>query len=116
MEEGDLGHVQGHVLDFSIVGGFREGDLEEGVDSGVPNNPIECLQNVPFHLSEHLVVVERTTHGLQLSNSGHPVFLVTVLSSDEKCSAADELVMALVHNTAGAVPIEKIDSKEQCLR
>jgi hypothetical protein len=71
---------------------------------------------VPLHLGEHLVVVQRAAHGFEFSYSRYTVFLVPVLSSNEKGSTSDELVVALVHDTAGAVAVEKVDSEKQSLR
>lgn len=116
MEESNLGNVQGHVLNLSIVWSLQECDLEEGIYAGVANDPVESLQNVPLHLGEHFVVIEGAAHGLELSNSGHTVFLVTVLGSNEERSAADQLVVTLVDHTAGAVSIEKVDGEEQGFR
>jgi hypothetical protein len=112
VEESDLGDVQSHVLNLSIVRSFREGDLEERIDGGVTDDPVEDLQNVPLHLSEHLIAVHLAAHGLQLPNGRDTVLLVTVLGGNEQGYAANELVMALSDNTAGAVAVEKVDSEE----
>jgi hypothetical protein len=116
VEESNLGNVQGHVLNFCIVGSFGEGDLEEGIHGGVPDNPVQSLQDVPFHLSEHLVVVKGAAHGLELSYGWDAILLVTIFGSDEQGSTADELVVALVDYTAGAVSVEEVNGKEEGLR
>lgn len=115
MEQGNLRNVKGHVLDFGVVGSFGECNLEEGVHGWVSNNPVQGLQNVPFHLSEHLVIVERAAHRLQLPNGGHAVLLVAILGGNEEGSTADKLVVTLVDDAAGAVAVEKVDSKEEGL-
>jgi hypothetical protein len=116
MEKSDLGDVQGHVLDFGIVWRLRQSNLEESVDSGVSNDPVEGLQNVPLHLREHFVIVKGAAHGLELSYSWYSVLLVTILGSDEQGSTPNKLVVALVDNTAGAVTVEEVDGEEQCFR
>jgi hypothetical protein len=70
---------------------------------------------MPFHLSEHLVVVKGAAHGLELSYGWDAILLVTIFGSDEQGSTADELVVALVDNTAGAISVEEVDSKEKGL-
>jgi hypothetical protein len=70
---------------------------------------------VPLHLGEHLIVIQRAAHGLEFPYSRHTIFLVAVLSSNEEGSTSDELVVALVDDTTGAVAIEKVDGKEQSL-
>jgi hypothetical protein len=115
VEESDLGDVKSHVLNLSIVGGLRQGDLEEGIYRGVTNDPVKSLQNVPLHLGEHFIVVQRAAHGLQLPNGRDTVLLVTVLGSNEQGCAANELVVTLVDNTARAVAVEKVDSEEKGL-
>ena len=115
MEQGNLCNIQGHVLDFGVVWSFCKSDLEKGVDGGVSNCPVQGLQNVPLHLGEHLIIVERTTHRLQFPNRRYPIFLVAVLSGNEEGSAANELVVAFVDNTAGAVAVKKVDGKEKGL-
>jgi hypothetical protein len=57
VEKSNLGDVESHVLNLNIVWSFRKGDLEEGIYCCVADHPVEGLQNVPFHLSEHLVIV-----------------------------------------------------------
>jgi len=116
MEKSDLGDVQGHMLDFGIVRRLGESNLEESVDSRVSNDPVEGLQNVPLHLSEHLVIVKGAAHGLQFSYSRYSVLLVAILGGDEQSSTADELVMALVDDATGAVTVEEVDSEEKSLR
>lgn len=79
------------------------------------DDPVEGLKDMPFHLGKHLIIVERAAHGLQLPDCGHTFLAVTVFGSDQEGSAANELVVALVDNTAGAVAVEEVDSKEQGL-
>ena len=57
VEESDLGDVESHVLNFSVVRSFREGNLKKRIDCGVTDDPVEGLQDAPFHLSELLVIV-----------------------------------------------------------
>ena len=115
VEESDLGDVKSHVLNLSIVGGLRQGDLEEGIYRGVTNDPVKSLQNVPLHLGEHFIVVQRAAHGLELPNSRDTVLLVAVLGGNEQGCAANELVVTLVDNTARAVAVEKVDGEEKGL-
>ena len=79
------------------------------------DHPVQGLQNVPFHLSEHLVIVERAAHRLQLPYGGYAVLLVTVLGGNEQGCAANELVVTLVDNAAGAVAVEEVDRQEEGL-
>lgn len=71
---------------------------------------------MPLHLREHLVVIKRAAHGLELPYGRDTVFLVAILGSDEQSSTTNKLVVALVDDTARAVPIEKVYSEEQGLR
>jgi hypothetical protein len=103
------------VLDFSIIGGCGKSNLEESIYGRVSDNPVQSLQNVPFHLGEHFVIVKRAAHRFQLPNGGYAVLFVAILGSNEKRSTSDELVMALVYDTAGAVAVEEINGKEECL-
>ena len=79
------------------------------------DDPVEGLQNMPLHLGEHLIVVERAAHGLELPYGGHTVFLVAVLGSNEKSSAANKLVVTLVDHATGAVAIEQVNGEEESL-
>ena len=113
VEQGDLRNVQSHVLYLGIIRGIQDGDLQEAIHGGVSDGPPQGLQDVPFHLDEHVVIVERATHGLQFLDCGHTVLLVPILGCDQECRTAYQLVMSLVHDPLGAIPVEQIDRQEQ---
>lgn len=113
VEEGNLEDVQCKMLYFRVVGSIDDGDLKKAVDSRVSNGPSQRLQNVPLHLDEHVVIVQRAAHRLQLLDCGNTVLLVSVLGGDEECCTANELVMSLVHNTLRAVSVEEVDGQEE---
>ena len=80
------------------------------------NGPAEGIEDMPLHLREHLFVVERAAHGLELADEGDALLLVAILGSDQEGCAADQLIVALVDDAARAVPVEKVDSQEEGLR
>lgn len=79
-----LGDVGSHVLDFGVGCCFGQSNVEEACDGGVADDPVQCLQHVPFHLRKHVVVVERAAHGLEFLDGGHTLLAVAVLGGDEK--------------------------------
>ena len=79
------------------------------------DHPVESLKNVPFHLSEHVVVVKGAAHGLELLDGWHTLLAVTVLGGDEEGGTANELVVALVDNATRAVPVEEVDGEEESI-
>ena len=70
---------------------------------------------MPLHLHEHVVIVERATHGLQFLDRGDLLFAISVLGSDQEGGTANQLVVALVDHSFGAVTVEQVDGEEQCL-
>jgi hypothetical protein len=70
---------------------------------------------VPLHLGEHLLVVERAAHGLELSDERNTILLVSILGRDQERRTAHQLVVTLVDDTARAVSVEQVDSEEKGL-
>lgn len=113
--EGNLADVPCHVLHLHILVFLGQGDLQEAVDRRMTDPPVERVQHVPLHLCEHLLVVEVAAHGLQLPDGWHAILTVTVLGGDQEGGTADQLVVTLVDNALGAVPVEEVDGKEKGL-
>lgn len=113
VEETDLQDVEGQMLDLGLVGGVHDGNLKEAIHSRVSDGPTQGLQDVPLHLDEHVIVIKRATHGLELLDCGHTVLLVAILGSDEKGCTSNQLIMSLVHHTLGAVSVQEVDCQEQ---
>ena len=116
MKESHLQDIQGEMLQFRVVRKIRQRDLQEAVHSRVTDSPTEGLQYMPLHLQEHVIVIERATHRLQLFDCWYVLFLVTVLGSNQERCTTDELVMALVHYSLRTVAIQEVDCQEQCRR
>ena len=114
--ERDLGDVPRHMLQLCVDGTLSQSQLQEARDGRMADDPVKRLQHVPLHLSEHIVVVERAAHGFQFADCGYALFLITVLGGDEESSAADELVVTLVNDTARTVTIEEVDGEMKRLR
>lgn len=104
------------MLEDWVVADLGHSEIEEARDGRVTNDPVDGLQHMPLHLSEHVIVVEGAAHGLELPNRGHALLLVTVLGGNEQRGASDQLIVALVDNTAGAVAIEEVYRQVQGLR
>jgi hypothetical protein len=66
-------------------------------------------------LCEHAGVIESAAHVVKFVNLGNAVLLVTILGSDEQCSASNQLVVLLVHNSLRAVSIEEVNREEESL-
>lgn len=108
--QGDLADVGSHVLYFPRVPLLGNDDLGEEVDGWVTNIPLERVEDVHLHLREHACVVKATAHVVELIDLRYPVLLVPILSSDQKCRTADQLVVLLVDHSLRAVSIKKVDS------
>lgn len=113
--EGDLANVARHLLNLEVVGMVEGDELCEEVDGRVSDGPLERVKHVHLHLREHARVVEAAAHAVELLDLWHAVLLVAVLGGDEQSRTANELVVLLVHDTLGAVPVEKVDGQEQRL-
>lgn len=115
MVKSHLGDVCSHVLHLSIGCGLGEGNLKEASHGRVTDDPVQGLQNMPFHLCEHVVVVERAAHGLQFLDGGHTLFTVAVLGGNEQGGTTHQLVVTLVDDTLRAVSVEQVHGKEESL-
>lgn len=113
MEQGKLQDVESHVLHFRIEDLVEDGNLQKTVHSGVANGPLQGRKDVPLHLGEHVIIVERAAHGLELLDGGHPVLLVVELRGDEESCAANQLVVSLVDHSLGTVTVQEVDRQEQ---
>ena len=80
------------------------------------NEPVNGLQNMPFHLSEHIVVIECAAHGLQFLDRGYPVLTISIFCCYEQRTASYQLVVLFIDNTARTIPIEEVDGQEKGLR
>ena len=116
MVQRHLGDVRGHMLQLGIERNLCHSKLEKASDGGMADHPTESLQDMPFHLREHVVLVQGAAHGLELANGWDTVLAVTILSSNEQRRTADKLVVALVHHSAGAVTVEDVNGKMESLR
>lgn len=115
MVKSNLAEVPCHVLYLWIIGNLGEYNLQETVDGGMSNSPVERHEDVPLHLGVHFVIKKTAAHALELLDGGHTFFPVPVLGGNEQCRAADELIVATIHDTLGAVTVEEIDGKVECL-
>jgi hypothetical protein len=70
---------------------------------------------VPFHLGEHVLIVEIAAHGLQLPDQGNTFLSVPILGCNEKSSTSNQLIVALVNHTSRAISIEEVDGEEEGL-
>lgn len=113
--QGDLANVGRHVLNLSAVTLLGHNQLGEEVDRRVANVPVQGVEDVHLHLGKHARIVESATHVVKLVDLRYSVLLVAVLGGNEESSAADELIVLLVDDTLGAVPIEKVDGEEEGL-
>jgi hypothetical protein len=68
---------------------------------------------MPFHLDEHVIVVQGAAHGLEFPDGWHTILLVTIFGRNQQSCTANQLVVSLIDNTLGAVSIEKVDGQEQ---
>ena len=73
------------------------------------NEPVNGLQNMPFHLGEHIIVIECAAHGLELLNRGYSVLAISIFGRHEQRTASYQLVVLFIDNTARTIPIEEID-------
>lgn len=89
--------------------------LGEQVDGRGTDGPVEGVEDMHLHLSEHAGVVEATAHVAKLVYLRHPVLLVPVLGGNQESGTAHQLVVLLVDDTPGAVSVEEVDGKEQSL-
>lgn len=106
MKHGDFADITSHMFHLRVREGIVQGDLKKGIDSGMSDDPTKRLQYVPLHLSEHIVLVQRAAHGLQLLDGWDAVLAVSVFGGDQKSGAADQLVVALVDHSLRTVSIE----------
>lgn len=113
--ERDLADVGSHVLNLLVVPLLRDNELGEEVDGRVTNGPIESVENMHLHLGEHASIIKSTAHVVELVDLGNTVLLVAILGSDQQSSAANKLVVLLVHDPFRAVTVQEVDSEEQCL-
>jgi len=104
------------VLELRVEGDLCESKLLEAGNGRVTDDPVQCCENMPFHLGEHVVIVERAAHRLELADCRYTLLAVAVLGSNEQSRAADELVVALVDDALRAVTVEQVDGEVECLR
>ena len=101
------------MLHLRVISVVQSSMLQEGINSRVSNSPSKGLKHMPFHLSEHIVIVEGAAHGLQFLDGRHAVLLVIVLGRNEQRCTSNQLIMALVDHTLRAVSVQKVDRQEQ---
>lgn len=111
--EGDLADVGGHVPNLAVVLLVGPNNGLEKVHGRMADVPLQRIENVHFHLSEHACIVKAAAHVVQLVNLRNTVFFVPVLGSDQQSCTADQLVVLLVDDTLGAVPVEQVDGQKQ---
>lgn len=66
------------MFNFRIVFFLLNGKVEETVNSRVTDDPIQSLQDMPFHLYEHVILVESAAHGLQLFDRWNTILPVAI--------------------------------------
>ena len=115
MIHGDLANVQSQVFNLwvLVLRSFQQCELQPAIRSRVTNMPFQRIQNMPFHLREHLLVVERTAHRLQFPNQRDSFLLIPILSRDQKSSTANQLIMSLINDSPRAIPVKKVDCMEE---
>lgn len=113
--ESDFEDVKRQTLNLWVVHVVLNGETHERIHGGMADSPAQGRQDMPLHLQEHVVVIQRTAHGFQLLDCWDLLFLVTILRGNEEGGAAHELIMALVDHSLGAVAVEKVDCEKQSL-
>ena len=113
VEETDFQDIQRQVFNFRLVRGVHDGNLKKAVDSWVSDGPTQGLQDVPLHLNEHVIVIQRAAHRLQFPNGGHTILLVAILGSNKKSGTSNQLIMSLVNHALGAVSVQEVYGQEQ---
>ena len=86
--------------------------MKKIVNRRMSNKPVNGLQNMPFHLGEHIIVIECAAHGLELLNRGYSVLTISIFCRYEQRTASYQLVVLFIDNTARTVPIEEVDCQE----
>ena len=111
VEESNLGQVSCHRLDLGVKVDLLKDHLQKALDGRMADRPAQRLQNMPFHLDEHILVVQVAAHRLEFPDRWHPVLLVPILGSDEHGRTAHELIVPFVDHSAGAVSVEQVDGE-----
>ena len=79
------------------------------------NEPVNGLQNMPFHLGKHIVVIKCAAHGFEFLNRGYPVLTISIFCCYEQRTASYQLIVLFIDNTTRTVPIEEVDGQEKGL-
>lgn len=116
MEQGDFRDVERQVLNLCIIRAIHDSHLQEVVDRGMTDGPAQSLQHMPLHLDEHVIVVKRAAHRLELLDGRNTILLVTILGSNEQSRTPDQLVVSLVDDTFRAVSVEQVNGQEESRR
>jgi hypothetical protein len=68
--------------------------------------PVDCAEDMTFHLDKGRFVVGLAAHFRQLLDEWDPILLVLKLGSGPKSGASDELVVLFVNDSLGNVSVD----------
>ena len=87
--ESNLAEISSHVFNFLVILLLSNDELREKVDGRVADNPLQGVEHVHLHLSEHSSIVKTAAHVVELVNLRYSILLVSILGGDEEGSTAD---------------------------
>lgn len=112
VEQGDLHQEASDVLNFGFLDARTTADQSEPSFRGrVTDSPLNRSKDMLLHLNEGRLIVRVTTDMGQILDGGHSLLGILELGRDPQGSAADKLIMLDVHNPAGDISVDDVQSE-----
>lgn len=88
-------------------------EVDKGVERGEANQPAQRLEHMVLHLQKQLLVVAVAAHFAQVKERRHPCLGLVVLAADPKTGQSQKLVVLLLHDSRGAVPVYQVHRERE---
>jgi len=117
LRETDPSLANRHLFGGGGAGAIERVDhaAEPSLASGVSEFPVDCSENMPFHLHERVLLVYTTAVLLKISRIGDVILRIFKLGGDPDCNASNELIVLLIDDTAGRIAVENVDTEVESL-
>lgn len=105
------------MLDLGVLHtGTAAHKSKPGLGCGMTQSPLDCRQNVTFHLDEGGFFVGLATDLSEILNGWYTLLGVLELGSNPQCSTTDELIVFDVDYTARDIAIYNVECEVKRLR